>query len=175
VRLNQHGVPTRAAWIQFLIVIPLMLIPTVGSGSVQELMNTLINMTAAASMLPPLFIMLAYLNLRMKYDEVNRDFRMGTRMQGITIVSVLIVIFTVGFIASTFPTGASIMTIVFYNVGGLVIFLGYAWWKYNKYEKGLDARARYEADTPLAQIALEQQQGKPASPLAGEVAITRQP
>ena len=27
-------------------------------------MNTIINMTAAASMLPPLFIMLAYLNLR---------------------------------------------------------------------------------------------------------------
>ena len=170
VSLNQHGVPTRAAWIQFLIVIPLMLIPTIGSGNVQELMNTLINMTAAASMLPPLFIMLAYLNLRLKYDEVNRDFRMGSRMQGITIVSVLIVIFTVGFIASTFPTGASIMTIVFYNVGGLAIFLGYAWWKYNKYEKTLDAKGRYEADTPLAQLALEKQQGAKAEVnIAGSV------
>lgn len=46
-----------------------MLIPTLGSSSVQDLMNTLINMTAAASMLPPLFIMLAYLNLRLKYDR----------------------------------------------------------------------------------------------------------
>ena len=170
VSLNQHGVLTRAAWIQFLIVIPLMLIPTIGSGNVQELMNTLINMTAAASMLPPLFIMLAYLNLRLKYDEVNRDFRMGSRMQGITIVSVLIVIFTVGFIASTFPTGASIMTIVFYNVGGLAIFLGYAWWKYNKYEKTLDAKGLYEADTPLAQLALEKQQGAKAEVnIAGSV------
>lgn len=157
IRLNKHGVPTRAAWIQFLIVIPLMLIPTLGSDSVQELMNTLINMTAAASMLPPLFIMLAYLNLRLKYDEVERDFRMGSRMQGITIVSTLIVIFTVGFIASTFPTGASIMTIVFYNVGGLVLFLGYAWWKYNKYSKSLNDQMRYDEDTPLAKITLETQ------------------
>ncbi|AVF36356.1 amino acid permease [Rahnella sikkimica] len=157
IRLNKHGVPTRAAWIQFLIVIPLMLIPTLGSNSVQELMNTLINMTAAASMLPPLFIMLAYLNLRLKYDDVERDFKMGSRMQGITIVSTLIVIFTVGFIASTFPTGASIITIVFYNVGGLVLFLGYAWWKYNKYSKGLDDKTRYHEDTPLARIVLESQ------------------
>lgn len=163
IRLNKHGVPTRAAWIQFLIVIPLMLIPTLGSNSVQELMNTLINMTAAASMLPPLFIMLAYLNLRLKYDNVERDFRMGSRMQGITIVSTLIVIFTVGFIASTFPTDASIMTIVFYNVGGLVIFLGYAWWKYNKYSKSLDDSTRYHEDTPLAKIALESQNNKSAS------------
>lgn len=58
-----------------------MLIPTLGSSSVQDLMNTLINMTAAASMLPPLFIMLAYLNLRLKYDRVARDFKMGSRLQ----------------------------------------------------------------------------------------------
>lgn len=120
-------------------------------------MNTLINMTAAASILPPLFIMLAYLNLRLKYDAVERDFKMGSRMQGITIVSALITIFTIGFIASTFPAGASILTIVFYNVGGLVLFLGYAWWKYNKYEQSLDKQARAEADIPLAKIMLDNQ------------------
>ena len=165
IRLNRHGVPTRAAWIQFFIVIPLMLIPTLGSSSVQDLMNTLINMTAAASMLPPLFIMLAYLNLRLKYDRVARDFKMGSRLQGIAIVSVLIAIFTVGFFASTFPTGASIMTIVFYNVGGLVVFLGYAWWKYNRYSKTLNAEARYHEDMPLARLALEAQEGRrPGNP-----------
>lgn len=52
------------------------------------------------------------------------------------------------------------MTIVFYNVGGLVVFLGYAWWKYNRYSKSLDAQARYDEDTPLARIALESQEGK---------------
>ncbi|SQB37491.1 Inner membrane transporter ygjI [Citrobacter koseri] len=47
VELNENGVPARAAWIQFLIVIPLMIIPMLGSNTVQELMNTIINMTAA--------------------------------------------------------------------------------------------------------------------------------
>lgn len=157
VRLNQYGVPARAAWIQFIIVIPLMLVPTLGADSVQQLMNTLINMTAAASMLPPLFIMLAYLNLRRKYDNAARDFKMGTRWQGISIVSVLIIIFTVGFLASTFPPKASILTIVIYNVGGIVIFLGYAWWKYGKYEKTLTDQQRYIADQPMAKIPPEEQ------------------
>ncbi|AGH80903.1 oxidoreductase [Psychromonas sp. CNPT3] len=135
VKLNKHGVPARAAWIQFLIVIPLMFIPSLASDTVQELMSTIINMTAAASMLPPLFIMIAYLNLRVKLDHLPREFRMGSRRVGISTVSILIVIFTIGFFASTFPTGADILTIIFYNVGGIVIFLGYAWWKYNQYEK----------------------------------------
>ena len=131
VELNENGVPARAAWIQYLIVLPLMVIPTLGSNTAQDLMNTVINMTAAASMLPPLFIMLAYLNLRLKLDHLPREFKMGSRTTGIAVVSVLIVLFSVGFLASTFPTGADIMTIVFYNVGGIVIFLGFAWWKYN--------------------------------------------
>ena len=38
------------------------------------------------------------------------------------MVSLLIVIFTIGFLASTFPTGANIATILFYNVSGILIF-----------------------------------------------------
>ncbi|NOJ08087.1 amino acid permease [Vibrio splendidus] len=148
VALNKQGVPERAAWIQFLIVIPLMFIPTLASDTVQDLMSTIINMTAAASMLPPLFIMIAYLNLRLKLDHLPRDFRMGSRMTGITVVSILIGIFTVGFFASTFPTGADIMTIIFYNVGGIVIFLGYAWWKYGKYEKSLSPEEKKLEEKP---------------------------
>ncbi|MGR4988953.1 amino acid permease [Vibrio rotiferianus] len=151
IELNENGVPARAAWYQFLIVIPLMIIPTLGSNTAQDLMNTVINMTAAASMLPPLFIMLAYLNLRLKLDHLERDFKMGSRMTGIAAVSVLIVIFTVGFLASTFPTGADIMTIIFYNVGGIVIFLGFAWWKYSQYEKSLNQEERAKEAAPAAQ------------------------
>ncbi|MHA2827137.1 amino acid permease [Vibrio harveyi] len=151
VELNENGVPARAAWYQFLIVIPLMIIPTLGSNTAQDLMNTVINMTAAASMLPPLFIMLAYLNLRLKLDHLERDFKMGSRITGIAAVSVLIVIFTVGFLASTFPTGADIMTIIFYNVGGIVIFLGFAWWKYSQYEKSLDQEERAKEAAPATQ------------------------
>ncbi|MEZ8093055.1 amino acid permease [Photobacterium swingsii] len=151
VELNENGVPARAAWIQFLIVIPLMIIPTMGSNTAQDLMNTVINMTAAASMLPPLFIMIAYLNLRLKLDHLERDFKMGSRMTGIVVVSILIGIFTVGFLASTFPTGADIMTIIFYNVGGIVIFLGFAWWKYNQYIKSLNQDDRMIEEQPTVQ------------------------
>lgn len=154
VELNENGVPARAAWIQYLIVLPLMVIPTLGSNTAQDLMNTVINMTAA-SMLPPLFIMLAYLNLRLKLDHLPRDFRMGSRTTGIAVVSVLIAIFSVGFLASTFPTGADIMTIIFYNVGGIVIFLGFAWWKYNRYEASLSAEARAKEAEPTAQVAMQ--------------------
>lgn len=147
VALNENGVPARAAWIQFLIVIPLMIIPSLGSGSAQDLMNTVINMTAAASMLPPLFIMLAYLNLRLKLDGLERDFKMGSRHLGIGVVCVLIAIFSIGFIASIFPTDADIMTILFYNVGGIVIFLGFAWWKYNQYEKTLNKEQEYKINS----------------------------
>ncbi len=154
VELNENGVPARAAWIQYLIVLPLMVIPALGSNTAQDLMNTVINMTAAASMLPPLFIMLAYLNLRVKLDHVERDFKMGSRRTGIVIVSILIAIFTVGFLASTFPTGADIMTIVFYNVGGIVIFLGFAWWKYGQYEKTLNHEERQQ-EAPPAELLTE--------------------
>ncbi len=71
VELNENGVPARGLD-PVSIVIPLMIIPTLGSNTVQDLMNTIINMTAAASMLPPLFIMLAYLNLRRKLDHLPR-------------------------------------------------------------------------------------------------------
>ncbi|MGU5638187.1 amino acid permease [Aeromonas veronii] len=155
VELNENGVPARAAWIQYLIVLPLMVIPTLGSNTAQDLMNTVINMTAAASMLPPLFIMLAYLNLRLKLDHLPREFKMGSRSTGIAVVSVLIAIFSVGFLASTFPTGADIMTIIFYNVGGIVIFLGFAWWKYNRYEASLSAEARAKEAQPAAQVAMQ--------------------
>ncbi|MGD8119922.1 amino acid permease [Vibrio sp. TRT 2004] len=152
VVLNENGVPARAAWVQYAIVFPLMIIPTLGSNTAQDLMNTVINMTAAASMLPPLFIMLAYLNLRLKLDHLERDFKMGSRMTGIAVVSILIGIFTVGFLASTFPTGADIMTIIFYNVGGIVIFLGFAWWKYSQYEKSLNDQERLQEAAPAVAL-----------------------
>ena len=80
---------------------------------------------------------------------------MGSRTTGIAVVSVLIVLFSVGFLASTFPTGADIMTIIFYNVGGIVIFLGFAWWKYNRYEASLSAEARAKEAQPTAQVAMQ--------------------
>ena len=96
--------------------------------------------------------MLAYLNLRRKLDHLPRDFKMGSRTTGMVVVSMLIVIFTIGFVASTFPTGGNILTIIFYNVGGIVLFLGFAWWKYSKYVKGLSKEQQEIEASPASNI-----------------------
>lgn len=129
-----------------------MIILMLGFNTVQDLMNTIINMTAAAFMLLLLFIMLAYLNLRAKLDYLLRDFCMGFCCTGIIVVLMLIAIFAVGFVALTFLTGANILTIIFYNVGGIVIFFGFAWWKYSKYIKGLTAEERHIEATPASNV-----------------------
>ncbi len=45
------------------------------------------------------------------------------------------------------------MTIIFYNVGGIVTFLGFAWWKYSQYEKSLDDAERQKEAPPASLMA----------------------
>ncbi len=135
VKLNKHGIPARAAWIQLLIVIPLLIIPSLGTGNVEELFGVIINMTAATSLLPPLFIMIAYFNLRLNKDHLPRTFKMGSRKLGLGITGVLLVIFSIAFVAAIFPEGQNIVLTLVYNVGGVILFMGWALWKYNSYEK----------------------------------------
>lgn len=152
VELNENGVSARVAWIQFLIVISLMIISMFGFNIVQDLMNIIINMIVVAFMFSSLFIMLVYLNLRVKLDYLLRDFRMGFRRIGIIVVLMLIAIFVVGFVVSIFSIGANILIIIFYNVGGIVIFFGFAWWKYSKYIKGLTVEERYIEATLVSNV-----------------------
>ncbi|MGL6115068.1 MAG: amino acid permease [Cetobacterium sp.] len=142
VALNKYGIPERAAWIQLFIVIPLLIIPALGVGDINELLGVIINMTAATSLLPPLFIMIAYFNLRLNKDHLPRDFKMGSRKVGLIITSLLLCIFSIAFIAAIFPSGQSILLTLSYNVGGVVLFMGWALWKYNKYEKTLSVNAK---------------------------------
>ena len=125
---------------------PMVVFPSSYAGPERQVLS------APPSGKPPLFIMLAYLNLRAKLDHLPRDFRMGSQKTGIVVVSMLIVLFTIGFIASTFPTGGNIMTIIFYNVGGIVIFLGFAWWKYSKYVNGLSKEQQKIEASPASNI-----------------------
>lgn len=83
VELNSEGIPWRAAWLQFAIFVPILVIPALGSGNVNDLLGIVINMTAATALLPPLLILLAYWVLRRKFDGVARDFRMGSRSLGL--------------------------------------------------------------------------------------------
>ena len=136
-----------AAWAQFFIVIPLMFIPALGSETAQDLMNTTINMTAATAMLPPIFIMAAYFVMRMNHDDLPRDFRMGSRTTGMGITMMLLTIFTIGFLAATFPTGGDIVQILLYNVSGVIVFLGSANLWYNRYLKRTQSEGAAELAT----------------------------
>ncbi|OEZ99947.1 amino acid permease [Duganella sp. HH101] len=137
IALNRHDMPERAAWIQFCVVVPLVVIPALGSSNVNQLLNVVINMTAATALLPPLIIMAAYFHLRLRLDHLPRDFRMGSRRVGLAITSVLLAFFGVAFIAAIFPAGQNLLLTLGYNVGGVVLFLGWAMWKYRQYERGL--------------------------------------
>lgn len=55
VELNEHGIPARAAWLQFAIVVPILIIPALGSGNLDDLLMIVTNMTAATALLPPLW------------------------------------------------------------------------------------------------------------------------
>ena len=68
VELNEHGIPARAAWLQFAIVVPILIIPALGSGNLDDLLMIVTNMTAATALLPPLLILLAYFMLRKNFD-----------------------------------------------------------------------------------------------------------
>ncbi|OED71249.1 amino acid permease [Vibrio splendidus ZS-139] len=134
-QLNEHGVPVRAAWWQFAFVFVMLVVNGFGSESVQDMMNTAINLTAGTAMLPPIFIMVAYFVFRLKHDDTPRDFRMGTRVQGMSVVSVLIGIFVVSMTASAFPTGVDLMQAFFVNVFMTAIFSALAWWWISRFEK----------------------------------------
>ncbi len=134
-KTNEHGIPVRAAWLQFAIVVPLILVPALGSSDINNFLNIVINMTAATSLLPPLFLFVAYINLRLKHDDKERGFKMGSRNVGLAIGIFELILFSIAFVAATFPVGQALGLTLIYNVGGVVIFMGGAYLYYNYAQK----------------------------------------
>lgn len=134
-QLNEHGVPVRAAWWQFVFVFAMLVVNGFGSESVQQMMNTAINLTAGTAMLPPIFIMVAYFVFRWKHDDTPREFRMGSRTFGMGVVSVLIAIFVVSMSASAFPSGVDLVRAFFINVFMTAVFSALAYWWISRFEK----------------------------------------
>lgn len=156
VALNEAGIPVRGAWVQFAIVVPLLIIPTVGAGSsIDDLLRVVINMTAATALLPPALILIAYLVLRLRLDDAVRAFRMGSRTLGIAVAVGLVALFAVAFVAATFPEGQALWLTLSYNVGGVVLFLGGALAWYERYIRRLRAANPDAAAAELAPSAPE--------------------
>lgn len=73
VKTNDEGNPTNALIVQGVVVTLLMIVPALGIGNLDSFLETLINMTAATSLLPVLFLLIAYIMLRWKKDDMPRD------------------------------------------------------------------------------------------------------
>ena len=152
IELNEHGIPWRAAWLQFAIVVPILIIPALGSGNINDLLEIVVNMTAATALIPPLLILLAYLVLRLRYDGAKREFRMGSRTTGLAISVFLLAVFSFVFIAGTTPVDQALWLTLVYNVGGVVVFLGLALAWYQRYITRLAASDRRRLGLSLIHI-----------------------
>lgn len=153
VELNPAGVPWRAAWLQFVIVTPILIIPALGSDSINGLLEIVINMTAATALLPPLFIYIAYFVFRYRFDNVARNFRVGSRKFGMGMAAFMIVIFTFVFITGTIPLNQPLWLTLVYNIGGVILFIGGAVIAYERFIarlKHTDPQAAQAELSPLA-------------------------
>ena len=159
IELNENGIPFRAAWLQFAIVVPILIIPALGSGNINDLLGIVINMTAATALIPPLLILLAYWVMRHKFDKAGRDFRMGSRALGLGIATFLLCVFAFVFIAGTTPIDQPLWLTLTYNVGGVVVFLGLALAWYQRYIKRLQATDPEAAAAELRPSALDAIEG----------------
>ncbi|MBS6194553.1 MAG: amino acid permease [Clostridiales bacterium] len=150
VKTNDEGNPTNALVAQGVVVSILLIIPALGIGNMDSFLEMLINMTAATSLLPVLFLIAAYIGLRWKKDDMKRDFKFGNRTFGIIAGIFLMAVFVFVFFMSTVPEPTLMMQAIngtlpegtanpfgslIYNVLGIVIFVGFAWVCWARYEK----------------------------------------
>ena len=155
VKTNHEGNPTNALIVQGIVVSVLLIIPALGIGNMDSFLQMLINMTAATSLLPVLLLLIGYIVLRWKKDDMDRSFKFGSRNFGIFAGVFLLLVFIFVFFMSTVPDPTLIMqyldgtlpqdaanpilTLV-YNVLGVVVFMGIAWICWNRYEKKLNQK-----------------------------------
>ncbi|MGL5417367.1 MAG: amino acid permease [Clostridium sp.] len=149
-KTDNTGNPVNALYLQAVIVTVLLIIPALGIGSVDSLLEMLINMTASTSLIPVLFFLVGYIVLRKNKDNLQRSFKVGSRTFGIVIGYMLLFLFIFVFVISSVPAPADLIAyingtlaegatnpwfILIYNVLGLVVFLGFAQICWMRYEK----------------------------------------
>ena len=111
-------------------------------------------MTASTSLLPVLFFLVAYINFRKNHEQTKRDFKLSNNpIIGILFGVLLLILFSITFIISIVPLESIFILMkggtlpkgtphpvfaVLYQIGGVVIFLGFAfllWYRGQKNNK----------------------------------------
>ncbi|RDY27765.1 amino acid permease [Romboutsia weinsteinii] len=164
-KTDDKGNPVNALYLQAMIVTVLLIIPALGIGSIDSLLEMLINMTASTSLIPVLFFLVGYIVLRAKKDDMERNFKVGSRTFGIALGVLLLTLFTFVFIISSVPSPETFeayfngtleagatnpVFVLLYNVLGLVIFIGFAEIRWRKYEKKVGKEVANELVTSMA-------------------------
>ena len=160
-KTDKKGTPVNALYVQAVIVTVLLLVPALGIGSVDSLLEMLINMTASTSLIPVLFFLVGYIVLRAKKDDMERSFKVGSKNFGIAIGVLLLALFVFVFVISSIPApqdfaayfngtlaegATNPVFVLLYNVLGLVFFLGFAEICWRKYEKKVGKAVANEWD-----------------------------
>ncbi len=100
---NQHGVPYRGAWLQFFLVVPLFTIPFVGLQGINQFIDMIKTAGGSLGMIPPIMIFVAYFNLRLKHDDEERTFRVGSRGFGLFMGAFILIVYSWVFLMAFFP------------------------------------------------------------------------
>ncbi|MGL5357945.1 MAG: amino acid permease [Metamycoplasmataceae bacterium] len=84
---NKNGVCSYGAWLQFILVIPFLMLLTwpIGDGNFSENLHLIKGAAGWIGMLPWLVIFISYINLRWKKDHEERTFKMGNRKFGMFV------------------------------------------------------------------------------------------
>ncbi len=155
---NSRGVPVRAAWLQFFIVIPLLIIPYMGSDNIGQFFDIIKTAGGSIGMIPPLLIFIAYFNIRLNHDDLERSFKMGGRKFGLAVSGMIIVIFTWIFIMAFFPydpSNSKWWLITIWNTLGILIFVlpMYIWYsRYERKQNDLKVAEKYGLSKELISI-----------------------
>lgn len=151
-KLDENGTPINALYLQAAVVTIILIIPGLGVGGIDSFLRFLINMTAATALLPVLFFVIAYINFRKNHDNTPRTFRLSKNpVIGMSFGVLLFILFSLTFVVAIIPDPQHFVLLfqnkplpegasnpifsVLYQLGGVVIFLGYAWYLWSNYEK----------------------------------------
>ena len=147
---DENDIPANALWVQAAVVSVIFLIPALGIDSVETLMKTIISMSALNLLVPTIFLIIGYMGLRIRKNDMPREFKMVESNRLALIISgVLLAIFLLAAFVTSIPApeliadwlagndlgdNAHPVFTLLINFGGLAFYLGAAKLLWNRYE-----------------------------------------
>ncbi|WP_123054253.1 amino acid permease [Clostridium sp. JN-1] len=132
-KLNEHNIPTRAVYLQAVIV-TVILVATALLPSVDAIYNVLVTMTALTALFPYVLLFSSYIKLRKSRPNENRPYEISKKNKtAIRISYMVLTVVIIGIVLSAAPVMDTLKGNIIYEVemigGGLiVIFSGIAIW-----------------------------------------------